>query len=335
MSAVGAVRSSVSENAVAKATQVGDRLRSLPNWVQSGANVAKDLVKAATSRVATMRALALEKAPQAAAEKLQAPLDSAVSVAENMTSPTDDSLALGAGTGVLEHVGTTSDELLPTWEAMQGQVDEVNAQVDHTEYLPESVDSLYPSEEMQEQVDQVEECLADTIEEVTTHEESEEFPSGAYEEAVCANVAVNAADLQDESSDCVEAQDAEVVLSEEHELASFDEMSFVEEDIVQQNPVDEEFASFEDDITAPSFLGDEEVETGFDPSSFATEEPPTSSAAFAANQAADIDYIVDSQGVEWFPVHDDNTGFVYYWNQRTGETSWTRPVTSAEAAFGA
>jgi hypothetical protein len=54
-----------------------------------------------------------------------------------------------------------------------------------------------------------------------------------------------------------------------------------------------------------------------------------------ANQADDVDYIVDSQGVEWYPVHDNATGFVYYWNQRTGETTWHRPVTSAEAAFGA
>jgi hypothetical protein len=101
-----------------------------------------------------------------------------------------------------------------------------------------------------------------------------------------------------------------------HEVA-FSEESFAIHDYQQA-----------DEVESMPVLGDHSFDQSLDANQ-------ALDAGFAANQAADFELIVDSQGVEWYPVHDNQTGCVYYWNQRSGETTWTRPVTSAEAAFGA
>jgi hypothetical protein len=309
MSSFDAARSSVSGTAVAKVTQVGGKLRSVPTWIQSGANVAKDFVKAASSRVSAKRALIPEKTTQAEEARKKAEEEAAAKKAA------EEELA-------------RMEEEAEKAKLAQEEADRKQAQIE-----------AEAEEARKKEEDAAEEEVA-RIEE----EAEDEVVGEVY--GFCEEEAVVEGELpaDEEEEEIVEGElpaDEEAAMSDEQhalEQDSLEEVAADEFEMMPQlegNGFDQQFAMEADQAWDAGFAADQAADADFIVDSDAIEVELEPTSRITANQAADVDFIVDSQGVEWIPVRDNNTGHDYYWNQRTGETSWNPPVTSANAAFGA
>jgi hypothetical protein len=342
VSAVGVVGSSVSERAVATVSQVGGKVRTLPGYIQSSAQSAKvgDKLRALPSFI-------------------QSSTHSAKIVLKAATSYKILSRSLAPATAmqaVLGSVSSASNEVLEP--LAQEIISDAVVMADNEKNATEAVEMQVTSEK--DSLDSSAKLELDgvsSIGSIASHPVEMPFESS--------NAADPEAPLSYDSA--LMGDDAHMANSGGDEIAP-QEVGFMEHNMseheqqigqasltevgVDYNLVDAPLLSASDE-----FHGDQEV--AFSEESFAIhdyqqadeaesmplledhsfdqslEANQALNAGFAANQAADFELIVDSQGVEWYPVHDNQTGCVYYWNQRTGETTWTRPVTSAEAAFGA
>lgn len=342
VSAVGVVGSSVSERAVATVSQVGgkvrtlpgyiqssaqsakvgDKLRALPSLIQSSTHSAKILLKAAASYKILPRSLAPATAMQAVLgsvssasndvpEQLaQEIVSDAVVMADNEKNATE---------AVEMQVTSEKDSLDSGAKPELDGVSSIDAIASHPVEMPfESSNTADPEAPLSYDYDLMGDYThmanrgGDEIapQEVgfMKHNMSEHEQQIGQASLTEVGIDYNLVDAPLLSASDEFHGDQEIAFSEE----SFAIHDYQQADEVQSMPLLEDH-SFDQSLEANQALD----------------------AGFAANQAADFELIVDSQGVEWYPVHDNQTGCVYYWNQRTGETTWTRPVTSAEAAFGA
>mmetsp|Transcript_22216 Transcript_22216/g.35614 ORF Transcript_22216/g.35614 Transcript_22216/m.35614 type:complete len:462 (+) Transcript_22216:73-1458(+) len=342
VSAVGVVGSSVSERAVATVSQVGGKVRTLPGYIQSSAQSAKvgDKLRALPSFIQSSTHSAKIVLKAAASYKI---LSRSLAPATAMQA-------------VLGSVSSASNEVLEP--LAQEIISDAVVMADNEKNATEAVEMQVTSEK--DSLDSSAKLELDgvsSIDSIASHRVEMPFESS--------NAADPEAPLSYDSA--LMGDDAHMANSGGDEIAP-QEVGFMEHNMseheqqigqasltevgVDYNLVDAPLLSASDE-----FHGDQEVT--FSEESFAIhdyqqadevqsmplledhsfdqslEANQALNAGFAANQAADFELIVDSQGVEWYPVHDNQTGCVYYWNQRTGETTWTRPVTSAEAAFGA